>query len=166
VRCQSRIRPAYRPAKENPRFAGIFYVRLRSRPPGNTVHVMRIVGAALLAALAFSALPAAATTSSATGIRGVVRLSHGCPGPAREGEMRRCDFPGVDILVRVYAANRVVASTRTDRRGRFALPLRPGSYSVAAVVANALSARPAAVRVRAAHWSVVTLRYLLAPLME
>jgi Carboxypeptidase regulatory-like domain len=121
--------------------------------------------ALLLVAAGLAVAPAAGATSH-PGIRGQVRLSHGCPGPAREGDMRRCDFPGAHVLVRVYAAKQVVASARTNADGRFTFALAPGSYSVAAVVKNALHTRPVTVRVRTDHWTSITLRYLVAPLME
>lgn len=110
-------------------------------------------------------MPARAAGSS--GVHGLVRLSHGCPGPVREGDTRRCDFAGVGILVRVFRASVVsaVAADRTDRAGRFAIALPPGRYQLLAVVAKA-RVEPVLVRVGAASWTAVTLRYLVPPYME
>ena len=99
------------------------------------------------------------------GVRGELRLSHGCPGPVREGEKRRCDFAGTRILVRAYHAGsgRLAASDRTDARGRFAIALAPGRYLLRADVKT--KDEPTPVSVQAGQWSEVTLRLLIPPYM-
>ncbi len=105
--------------------------------------------------------------ATAGGVRGVVRLSHGCPGPLREGDTRRCDFAGVGILVRAFrpGASAPVGSDRTDAKGRFAIALAPGTYLLRPQVPK-IDAKPVAVSVRPAAWTTVTLSYLVPPYME
>jgi hypothetical protein len=114
-----------------------------------------------------SGAPVAADGRAASGVRGVLRLSHGCPGPVREGDTRRCDFAGAGIVVRAFrpAASAAVAADRTDRSGRFAIALPAGLYLLRAEVPKTRD-QPLRVRVQPAKWTLVTLRYLVPPYME
>ena len=110
--------------------------------------------------------PGALAGTPSSGIYGVLRLSHGCPGPARVGDTRRCDFPGAGVLVRVFRPTATVAikSVRTDRAGRFSVALAAGRYLLRVDVPSAKE-QPTPVSVRASGWTAVTLRYLIPPYM-
>jgi hypothetical protein len=110
--------------------------------------------------------PIAADGSGSSGVRGKLRLSHGCPGPVREGDTRRCDFAGAGILIRAFRTSTgpAVAANRTDRNGHFVIALRKGRYLLRAEVTT--KDQPQLVRVRTGSWTVVTLRYLIPPYME
>jgi hypothetical protein len=71
------------------------------------------------------------------------------------------------VLIRVFRGSTVtaVAAGRTDRSGRFVIPLPPGRYVLRVDVPDAKD-QPLALRVRPAAWSAVTLHYLVAPYME
>ena len=116
--------------------------------------------------MVFVVLLGAPTAAGAgtSGVQGALRLSHGCPGPIREGETRRCDFAGAGVVVRAYRGSVAVAADRTDRSGRFVMALAPGRYLLRAVVPDAAD-QPLAVRVRATGWTLVTLRCLVPPFM-
>jgi hypothetical protein len=107
-----------------------------------------------------------AAGAEGSGVRGALRLSHGCPGPVQEGETRRCDFAGVDV-VRVYGSSggAAIGWTRTDQRGRFAFALAAGRYVLRVEVPKART-EPVPVLVRSATWTTITLRYLVPPCME
>jgi hypothetical protein len=130
-----------------------------------------IVNVKLMASVAASVVllgvPLPAGGAASSGVRGVLRLSHGCPGPVREGETRHCEFAGAGIVVRAIRSSTgtAVARDRTDRRGRFLIALPPGRYLLQAEVPKAKD-QPLPVRVRVASWTVVTLRYLVPPYME
>jgi hypothetical protein len=104
--------------------------------------------------------------SAVSGIRGVLRLSHGCPGPVREGDGRRCDFAGAGVVIRVLRPGGIAAlrSTQTDTAGRFSIVLPAGRYVLRADVP---AAKPqfTAVSVHTASWTTVTLWYLIPPYM-
>lgn len=125
--------------------------------------IRALSGAVALAAL-FLALPAAGGSSS--GVSGLLRLSHGCPGPVREGDARRCDYAGANIVVRAFRAGATApaGSDRTDAHGRFAIALPPGRYVLQAEVRQAKE-HATAVSVTAGAWTAVTVRYLVAPYM-
>src|SRR5690349_3889046 len=122
----------------------------------------------LWAAAVVASLVASSATAgvAASGIRGVLRLSHGCPGPVREGDGRRCDFAGAGVLIRVLrpGGSGVVGSTRTDSAGRFSIVLPAGRYVLRADIPTAKQ-QPTAVSVHTASWTTVTLRYLIPPYM-
>ncbi len=122
-----------------------------------------VIGASVAALLGF---PLWAGGAAAGGVGGVLRLSHGCPGPTTEGDTRRCDFAGSNIVVRAFreGAAAAVGFDRTDGNGRFGIALPPGRYVLRAEVAKA-KATQTAVSVRAAAWTSVTLRYLIPPYM-
>jgi hypothetical protein len=122
--------------------------------------------AALVSSLAAIVVVGSAAGATGSGIRGALRLSHGCPGPVREGETRRCDFAGAGVLVRVYrSSGAAIGSTRTDQRGRFAFTLAAGRYVLRVEVPKARTA-PVRVLVRSATWTTIMLRYLVPPYME
>jgi hypothetical protein len=126
-----------------------------------------LVWVAVAASLVFvSGTPIAAGGAASPGVRGVVRLSHGCPGPVREGDIGRCDFAAIGVLVRaVQQAGRIVGGDRTDRRGRFQIVLPAGRYLLRVEVATARD-EPITVSVSRSGWTTVTLRYLVPPYME
>ncbi len=103
---------------------------------------------------------------ASSGVKGVLRLSHGCPGPARVGDTRRCDFAGTNVAVDAFAvgANSPIGRDRTDERGRFTITLQPGRYILRAEVPKTKE-QERSVSVRAAQWTAVTLRYLVPPYM-
>jgi hypothetical protein len=112
--------------------------------------------------------PLAASGARLSGVRGVLRLSHGCPGPVRPGPGHWCDFAGAEVTIRVLrTSGTAVAAARTNSDGRFTIALRPGRYLMRAVVPNLPKAQnqPVRVRVRSAKWTAVTLRYLVPPYM-
>lgn len=111
--------------------------------------------------------PIAASGARPSGVQGVLRLSHGCPGPVRPGPGHRCEFAGVGIIVRVFRSGKAVATTRTNGDGRFVIALRPGRYLLRAEVPSLPKAKDKPVRVRVRHtrWTAVTLRYLVPPYM-
>lgn len=121
------------------------------------------VVAVVVSLVAASGAPAWAAVS---GVRGVLRLSHGCPGPVREGDGRRCDFAGAGVVIRVLRPGGVAAlgSTRTDAAGRFSIVLPAGRYVLRVDVPDE-KPRDAAVSVHTASWTTVTLRYLIPPYM-
>jgi hypothetical protein len=126
------------------------------------VWAMTVVGSAML----LGSLAASAARPS--GVRGVLRLSHGCPGPVRPGPGHRCDFAGNEIIVRVFrTSGAAVATARTNNNGRFVIGLRPGRYLLRAEVPNLPKTenQPVRVRVRSARWTPVTLHYLVPPYM-
>jgi hypothetical protein len=125
----------------------------------------KLLAAAAVVSCLFVGSGALAGTPS-SGIHGVLRLSHGCPGPARVGDTRRCDFPGAGILVQVFRPTATIAikSVRTDSAGRFTIALAPGRYLLRADVPLAKQ-QPAPVSVPASGWTAVTLRYLIPPYM-
>jgi hypothetical protein len=104
-----------------------------------------------------------ATPSS--GVRGVLVLSHGCPGPVSVEHPRHCGYPGAGIRVRVFQghASAPLRSGRTDANGHFAFALRPGRYVVHVELQQEKSATFA---VRFGRWTKLSLRYLVPPLME
>jgi hypothetical protein len=110
--------------------------------------------------------PGARAGMPSSGIHGVLRLSHGCPGPVRVGDTRRCDFPGAGIVVRVFRPAATVAfrSVRTDGAGRFSVALPAGRYMLRADV-PLVREQPTPVSVRTGGWTAVTLRYLIPPYM-
>jgi hypothetical protein len=125
----------------------------------------KLLAAAAVVACLFVGSGALAGTPS-SGIHGVLRLSHGCPGPARVGDTRRCDFPGAGVLVRVFRPTATVAfrSLRTDNAGRFSVALAAGRYLLRVDVPFA-KVQPTPVSVSASGWTVITLRYLIPPYM-
>ena len=125
----------------------------------------RLVWGMTVAASAMLLGPLAASGKAPSGVRGALRLSHGCPGPVRPGSGHWCDFAGAKIIIRVFrTSGSAVASARTNRDGRFVIALRPGRYLLRAEVPNANDPH-VRVRVRSARWTVVTLRYLVPPYM-
>jgi hypothetical protein len=119
-------------------------------------------------AVAAAAIAVAATAGKppASGVRGVLRLSHGCPGPARADEKRRCDFAGANVVIRAYgsATYALAGADRTDAAGRFEIALPPGRYLVQPDLPAAKS-KPEVVSVRRGAWATITLRYLIPPYM-
>jgi hypothetical protein len=123
------------------------------------VWAMTVVAGAMLLG------PLAASGARPSGVRGVLRLSHGCPGPVRPGAGHWCDFAGAKVIIRAFrASGSPVASTRTNLEGRFVIALPPGRYLLRAEVPKA-NDQPVRVRVRSAKWTAVTLRYLVPPYM-
>lgn len=130
--------------------------------------VKRLVWATTVLASAMLLGPFAATGARPSGVRGVLRLSHGCPGPVRPGPGHWCDFAGAGIIIRVFrTSGSAVTAARTNSDGHFGIALRPGRYLLRAEVPNAPNAQnqPVRVRVRSSRWTVVTLRYLVPPYM-
>src|SRR5262249_7330048 len=123
--------------------------------------------AALVASLAaIVVVVGSAAGATGSGIRGALRLSHGCPGPVRESETRPCDFAGAGVLVSVYRSNgAAMGSARTDQRGGFTFALVAGRYLLRVDVPKAMTA-PVRVLVRSAAWTTIMLRYLVPPYME
>ena len=123
-----------------------------------------LAAAAVVASLVASSSATAGVAPS--GIRGVLRLSHGCPGPVREGDGRRCEFAGAGVLIRVLrpGGSAALRATRTDAAGRFSIVLPAGHYVLRADV-PAAKPQLTAVSVHTASWTTVTLRYLIPPYM-
>jgi hypothetical protein len=112
--------------------------------------------------------PFAASGARLSGVRGALRLSHGCPGPVRPGPGHQCDFAGAEITIRVFrSSGSAVTAARTNSDGRFVIALRPGRYLLRAEVPNLPQAenQPVRLRIRSARWTAVTLRYLVPPYM-
>jgi hypothetical protein len=127
---------------------------------------MRAVVVVTACAAMLAAVFSQPATGAEGGVRGVLRLSHGCPGPVREGDERDCSFPAAGVLVRAFARGTTVVAgaDRTDRHGRFSIALAPGRYLLRVTVPNART-EPKPVAVRAAAWTTVRLRYLVPPFM-
>jgi hypothetical protein len=64
-------------------------------------------------------------------VTGTVASSPGCPGPAL-AESPCPDRPVAGARVELTRGSTVVASTTTDRAGRFAMRVPPGDYQVTA----------------------------------
>jgi hypothetical protein len=129
-------------------------------------HVRHAAAIVATLALLLCALAQAGGATATSGVRGLLRLSHGCPGPVREGDTRRCDYAGAGIFVRAFTlSGAALAGDRTDARGRFTIALPPGRYLLRAHVPKAKD-QPQPVRVRPANWTLITLRYLVPPYME
>ena len=83
------------------------------------------------------------SSSGDSGIRGTVLLGPTCPVETLES---RCpDRPLADVEIRVLQGGDVVATVRSDGKGRFAVALDPGRYEVQAVVEEGgpgMSAKP------------------------
>jgi hypothetical protein len=123
--------------------------------------------AALAAAVLAAGLSANSLQASDTsGVRGIVLVSHGCPGPIRLGQ-QPCGFPRAGVVVRIFRGNAVapIHSGRTDRHGRFAFPLAAGRY-VLRVELKLAKPRTTAFTVKAASWTKLSLSYLIPPYME
>jgi hypothetical protein len=128
----------------------------------------RLVWAMTVVASVMLLVPVAASGARPSGVRGVLRLSHGCPGPVRPGPGHWCDFAGAGIIIRVFrASGSAVTAAKTNSEGRFVFALRPGRYLLRAEVPNLPKAenQPVRVRVRSSRWTAVTLRYLVPPYM-
>jgi hypothetical protein len=68
---------------------------------------------------------------------GSARITSGLYGTVREGPTKpvcrlneRCDRPAANLRLRFVRNGMTVAAVRTDARGRYRLPLRPGRYAV------------------------------------
>ena len=82
--------------------------------------------AALVPILAFAA---GAGARQASGLRGLVM--EGPTGPVCHAN-DSCEKPAAGVLLRFRRGSNVVAEVQTTRAGRYAVKLRPGSYSVKA----------------------------------
>jgi hypothetical protein len=127
---------------------------------------MRRYVAVVAVVVSLIAASSAQAGAAVSGIRGVLRLSHGCPGPVREGDGRRCDFAGAGVVIRVFRPGAIAAlrSTRTDTAGRFSIVLPAGRYVLRADL-PAAKPQSTPVSVRSESWTTVTLRYLIPPYM-
>jgi len=94
-----------------------------------------------------------------TGVRGVVVAGPQCPVETVDSPCP--DRPMAEVPVRISTVEGgQVGEVRTDQRGRFSLPVPPGSYVVEALVASAgpVSAEPVPVTVGEAGFVEVTIR--------
>jgi hypothetical protein len=124
-----------------------------------------LAAAAALVLVGVLALPVGANTGPTSGVRGVLRLTHGCRGTERERLNRHCEFAGPRILVSAFlnfSGGVRVATVRSSHDGHFALALAPGRYLLRADVPEAVD-QPLLVSVRPKRWTTVTLRYLVPP---
>ena len=88
------------------------------------------------------------SSSGDSGIRGTVLLGPTCPVETLESPCP--DRPLADVEIRVLQGGDVVATVRSDGKGRFAVALDPGRYEVQAVVEEGgpgMSAKPIGVLV-------------------
>ncbi len=86
------------------------------------------VGAALVAA-AFGWACAPAVNAASHAVVGTVTVGPQCGGPQREGQSCDIDYEAVEVRL-VNAQDAMVASGRTDAKGRFSLAAPAGPYTL------------------------------------
>jgi len=97
---------------------------------------------AVAALVAAAALWTAAPAAADSGIHGLVTISGHC-GPVVEGQPPDPVAPfDADVLVRVRATHKLVATARSGRDGRWSVHLRPGRYLVAPAAPAAATPSP------------------------
>ena len=88
---------------------------------------LAFAAAALAAACGSACAPAVNAASHA--VAGTVTVGPQCGGPQREGQSCDIDYEAVEVRL-VDAQGAVVASVRTDAKGRFSLAAPAGHYAL------------------------------------
>ena len=86
------------------------------------------IGAAVVAASCAGACVSAVNAASHA-VAGTVTVGPQCGGPQREGQSCDIDYDAVEIRL-VDAQGAMVASVRTDAKGRFSLTAPAGAYAL------------------------------------
>lgn len=113
---------------------------------------MKVLLLILVVALLLTA-DASGATASRSGLRGTVLVDPASP-LCKPGSP--CARPASHTLLRFWRKGRLVAHTRTDRRGQYRIALRPRTYSVTSTGAALL--KPARVTVATGRYRRVTFR--------
>ena len=118
----------------------------------------RLVALGLVCAIALGACGGGSSGGGPTsGIQGVVQAGPTCPVEQMGSPCPEQPVPGTVRAVSVSNEG-IIGKTTTDQRGRFRLPLEPGTYIITATPAQgALTPVPATVVVKAGAFAEVTL---------
>jgi hypothetical protein len=113
---------------------------------------MKVLLVILVVAL-LSTADASGATASRSGLRGTVLIDPASP-LCKPGSP--CTQPAAHTLLKFWRKGRLVANTRTDRRGRYRIALRPRTYTVTSTGTAPL--KPARITVATGRYRRVTFR--------